>query len=73
MEKLQDILEIHGPRDNRVILRQLPDNDDDYQVLLKLVASSKENRLVIDCSPDKAMKILSHAFGVKMMQEYQVQ
>lgn len=71
LERLQDVLEKHGPGDNPVTIRQLPD-DDDYQPLLKFIENSQENHIVIDCSPDKVMQIFKQAVGVKMMEEYQV-
>lgn len=67
MERLQDVLEKHGP----VTIRQLPD-DDDYQPLLKFLEDAQENHIIIDCSPDKVMQIFKQAVGVKMMEEYQV-
>lgn len=70
-ERLQDILERHGPEGNPVTIRQLPD-DDDYLPLLKDIANSGENHIIIDCSPDKVMQIFKQAVSVKMMEEYQV-
>lgn len=72
LERLQDVLENHGPSDNPITIRQLPE-DDDYQQLLKFISTCQENHIVIDCTPDKVMKLFRQAFGVKMMTDYQVQ
>lgn len=69
MERLQNLLENHGG--NPVTVRRLPE-DEDYQPILKFIESQQETHIVIDCSPDKVMKIFQQAFGVKMMGEYQV-
>ncbi|KAG4075844.1 hypothetical protein HA402_003670 [Bradysia odoriphaga] len=70
LERLQDVLEKHGPKDKAITVLQLPE-DEDYQPILKLIETSQENHVVIDCKPDKAVKIFQQAFGVKMMEEYQ--
>ncbi|XP_037026038.1 glutamate receptor ionotropic, kainate 2-like [Bradysia coprophila] len=70
LERLQDVLENHGPDDNAITILQLPE-DEDYQPILKFIETSQENHIVIDCEPEKAIKIFKQAFGVKMMEEYQ--
>lgn len=64
-------MEKHGPGDNPVTIRQLPD-DGNYQPLLKFIENSQQGQIVIDCSPEKVMEIFKQADGVKMMGEYQV-
>lgn len=65
------MLEKHGPEDNPVTIRQLPD-DDDYRPLLKYIENAQENHIVLDCSPDKVMRLFKQAVDLKMMEEYQV-
>lgn len=69
--RLHDVLQIHGPSDNPVTVRELP-QDNDYKPLLKEVAISGETRILLDCSPEKIVEIVRQAIGVKMMEEYQV-
>lgn len=71
LERLQDVLQIHGPDDNPVTVRQLSPNGD-YKPLLKDIQLSGESYIILDCSPDKVMEILRQATTVKMMEEYQV-
>lgn len=71
LERLQEVLQIHGPDDNPVTVRQLSD-DGDYKPLLKEIQLSGESYIILDCSPDKVMEILRQATTVKMMEEYQV-
>lgn len=71
LTRLHDVLQIHGPSDNPVTVRELPDNSD-YKPLLKEVALSGETRILLGCSPDKVAEIVKQAIGVKMMEEYQV-
>lgn len=71
LERLQDVLQIHGPDDHPVTVRQLPE-DDDYQVLLKEIEISGETHIILDCSPAKILQIFRQAAGVKMLEEYQV-
>lgn len=63
-------MQIHGPTDSPVTVRQLGATDD-YQPLLKDIEISGANHIILDCSPDKVMNILKQAVGVKMMEEYQ--
>lgn len=70
LQRLQDVLQIHGPNDNPVTVRQLA-VDDDHQSLLKEVYLSGETHIILDCSPEKLAEVLKQAAGVKMMQEYQ--
>lgn len=69
--RLHDVLQIHGPEDHPVTVRQLPE-DDDYRPLLKEVALSGETRILLDCTPEKTQEIIKQAIKVKMMEEYQV-
>lgn len=64
------MLQIHGPSDHPVTVRQLGASND-YQPLLKEIEVSGETHIILDCSPDKIMNILKQAVGVKMMEDYQ--
>lgn len=66
------MLEKHGPGDKAIAIYQLSE-DEDYTRILKLIEKSNENRIVIDCHPDKVFKIFQTAFDVKMMNEYKVE
>lgn len=68
--RLQNILQLHGPRDSPIVLRQLSD-DGDYKPMLKEIASLGETRIVLDCAIDKVLDVLDQAFVVKMLGEYQ--
>lgn len=66
------MLEKHGPGDKAIAMYQLPE-DGDYQQILKLIKKSRENRIIIDCHPDKVLKIFQSGFDAKMMNEYEVE
>ncbi|KAJ6638984.1 Glutamate receptor ionotropic, kainate 2 [Pseudolycoriella hygida] len=66
LEKLVEILQMHKPNDSPVSIRQLPADTDNYLPLLKEIRASAENRIIIDCSPDKVMQLLQQATLVKM-------
>lgn len=69
--RLKDVLQIHGPDDNPITVRQLGD-DPDYRPLLKEIQTSGESNIVLDCDPDKILDILRQAREVKLMEDYQV-
>lgn len=71
LQRLQDVLQVHGPHDSPVTVRQLERDAVDHQSLLKEVYLSGETHIVLDCSPAKLAEVLRQAAGVKMMQEYQ--
>lgn len=62
---------MHAPEDNPVTIRQLPIGDD-YLPLLKEIKVSMENRIIIDCTPEKVVELLKQATLVKMLEDYQV-
>lgn len=68
--RLQEILQIHGPSDNPVTIRQLGPGDD-HQPLLSEIEESGVNHIILDCSPAKIMNILKQAVGLNMMEEHQ--
>lgn len=63
---------MHDPDDSPVTIRQLPSGTDDFLPLLKEIKVSTENRIIIDCTPEKVMELLKQATLVKMMEDYQV-
>lgn len=69
--RLKDILQIHGPQDSPITVRQLG-ADPDYRPLLKEIQSSGENNIVLDCEPEKILDVLRQAKEVKMLEDYQV-
>lgn len=69
--RLKDILQIHGPNDFPITVRQLGD-DGDYRPLLKEIKTSGENNIVLDCEPEKILDILRQAKEVNMLEDYQV-
>lgn len=71
LEQLQDVLQIHESTDKPVTVRQLGLTDD-YKPLLKEIKVSGESRIVINCNPEKVLKLLQQAAEVKMLEEYQV-
>ncbi|XP_055683998.1 glutamate receptor ionotropic, kainate 2-like [Lutzomyia longipalpis] len=68
--RLKDVLQIHGPQDSPITVRQLGD-DPDYRPLLKEIQTSGETNIVLDCEPDKILDILRQAQEVKLMEDYQ--
>ncbi|XP_039444808.1 glutamate receptor ionotropic, kainate 2 [Culex pipiens pallens] len=68
--RLKDVLQIHGPNDNPITVRQI-DDDPDYRPLLKDIASSGESHIILEVHPDKILEILRQAKEVKMLEEYQ--
>lgn len=72
LERLVEILQMHNPEDSPVTIRQLPSGTDDYLPLLKQIKVSLENRIIIDCTPEKVMELLRQATLVNMMEDYQV-
>ena len=70
--RLKDILQIHGPQDSPITVRQLEADCEDYRPLLKEIQSSGENNIVLDCEPEKILQILNQAKEVKMLEDYQV-
>lgn len=69
--RLKDVLQLHGPQDSPITVRQLGE-DPDYRPLLKEISSSGENNIVLECEPDKILDVLRQAKEVKMLEEYQV-
>lgn len=63
---------MHDPEDSPVTIRQLPAGTDDFLPLLKEIKISTENRIIIDCTPEKVMELLKQATVVNMMEDYQV-
>lgn len=72
LEKLEELLEVHNVGDSPITMRQLPEDEEDYQLLLKSMENRQEYRFVIDCNPEKIPKIFKEALGVKLMGDYQV-
>ncbi|XP_055588380.1 glutamate receptor ionotropic, kainate 2-like [Uranotaenia lowii] len=68
--RLKDILQIHGPGDNPITVRQI-DDDPDYRPLLKDIQSSGESHIILEVHPSKILEILRQAKEVKMLEEYQ--
>lgn len=68
--KLKDVLQIHGPKDRPITVKQLPAGSD-YRPLLKEILNSGETNVVIDVSADKIVNILRQANIVQMLDEYQ--
>lgn len=69
--RLQDVLEIHGPGDSPITVRQIGAGPD-YRPLLKEVHSSGETRIIIDCAqPELVLELLRQGRDVKMLEEYQ--
>ncbi|XP_059618967.1 glutamate receptor ionotropic, kainate 2-like [Phlebotomus argentipes] len=68
--RLKDVLQIHGPQDSPITVRQLGE-DPDYRPLLKEIQTSGENNIVLDCEPDKILDILRQAREVKLLEDYQ--
>lgn len=74
LERLQDVLQIHGPTLNPVTVYQLPpgDADDiDYKSLLKHIQKSGDSNIMIDCAPEKALRLLNQAAEVNLTKEYE--
>lgn len=71
--RLKDILQINGPNDRPITLRQIHtlDTANDYRPLLKEIQKSGEGHIIIECHPDRIIDILKQADEVKMMGEYQ--
>lgn len=63
---------MHETNDQPVTIRQLPPDTDDYQSLLKKIKDTTENRIIIDCAPQKLMLLLKQAIEVGMLEDYQV-
>ncbi len=72
MERLVEILQIHDPSDSPVTIHQLPSDTDDSLELLKKIKFSPENRIIIDCTPNKVMSVLKQAMSIGMMDGYWV-
>lgn len=68
--RLQDILQLHGPSDSSIVLRQLSD-DGDFKPMLKEISSHGETRIILDCGVEKVLDVLNQATVVKMLGEYQ--
>ncbi|XP_053682747.1 glutamate receptor ionotropic, kainate 2-like [Sabethes cyaneus] len=68
--RLKDILQIHGPGDSPITVRQI-DDDPDYRPLLKDIQSSGESHIILEVDPSKILDILRQAKEVKMLEEYQ--
>lgn len=69
--RLQDVLQIHGPDDLPITVRQIGPGPD-YRPLLKEVYSLGETRIIIDCEqPALVVELLRQGRDVKMLEEYQ--
>ncbi|XP_058063457.1 glutamate receptor ionotropic, kainate 2-like [Anopheles bellator] len=68
--RLKDILQIHGPGDTPITVRQI-DDDPDYRPLLKDIQSSGESHIILEIRPDRIVELLRQAKEVKMLEEYQ--
>ncbi|XP_053678386.1 glutamate receptor ionotropic, kainate 2-like [Anopheles nili] len=68
--RLKDILQIHGPSDAPITVRQI-DDDPDYRPLLKDIQSSGESHIILDIHPERILELLRQAKEVKMLEEYQ--
>ncbi|XP_040172149.1 glutamate receptor ionotropic, kainate 2-like [Anopheles arabiensis] len=68
--RLKDILQIHGPADAPITVRQI-DDDPDYRPLLKDIQSSGESHIILEIRPDRILELLRQAKEVKMLEEYQ--
>ncbi|XP_034252798.1 glutamate receptor ionotropic, kainate 2-like isoform X1 [Thrips palmi] len=67
--RLQEVLKVHGPRDNPITVRQLGEGDD-YRPLLKEIHNTSESRLVLDVSTERIVDLFLQARQVKMMGDY---
>eukprot|EP00094_Tigriopus_californicus_P003973 TCALIF_03827-PA protein Name:"Similar to GRIK2 Glutamate receptor ionotropic, kainate 2 (Macaca fascicularis)" AED:0.16 eAED:0.16 QI:0/0.7/0.45/1/0.8/0.81/11/0/556 len=67
--RLQELLKSPTQSDVRIVVRQLP-NDDDYRSLLKDVKKSGEIHIVLDCSTEKIQTVLKQAQQVGMLTAY---
>ncbi len=72
LERLVEILQIHDATDSKVSIYQLPSDTEDYLPLLKQVKTLTENRIIIDCKPEKVMSLLRQAILVGMLDDYRV-
>ncbi|XP_050099710.1 glutamate receptor ionotropic, kainate 2-like isoform X2 [Anopheles aquasalis] len=68
--RLKDILQIHGPNDAPITVRQI-DDDPDYRPLLKDIQSSGESHIILEIRPERIVELLRQAKEVKMLEEYQ--
>uniref|UniRef100_A0A182U976 Glutamate receptor 1 n=1 Tax=Anopheles melas TaxID=34690 RepID=A0A182U976_9DIPT len=68
--RLKDILQIHGPSDSPITIRQIDDNPD-YRPLLKDIQTSGESHIILEIRPDRILELLRQAKEVKMLEEYQ--
>lgn len=69
--RLQDVLQIHGPSDTPITVRQIGAGPD-YRPLLKEVYNLGETHIIIDCvQPDLVLELLRQGRDVKMLEEYQ--
>ncbi|XP_001655464.2 glutamate receptor ionotropic, kainate 2 [Aedes aegypti] len=68
--RLKDILQIHGPADTPITVRQI-DDDPDYRPLLKDIQASGESHIILEVHPSKILEMLRQAREVKMLEEYQ--
>lgn len=74
LQRLQDVLQIHGPADLPVTVRQIADSggSGDYRPLLKEIYNSGETRIIVDCErADLVLELLRQGRDVKMLEEYQ--
>lgn len=67
--KLKDILQIHGPTDEPITVRQLPEGND-FRALLKEIKTNMGD-ILVECSVQKALPLLEQAKSLEMLAEYQ--
>ncbi|KAE8743142.1 hypothetical protein FOCC_FOCC011235 [Frankliniella occidentalis] len=67
--RLQEVLKVHGPRDNPITVRQLGEGSD-YRPLLKEIHNTSESRIILDVSPEKIIDLFVQAKHVNMMGDY---
>ncbi|XP_046399076.1 glutamate receptor ionotropic, kainate 2-like isoform X1 [Ischnura elegans] len=68
--RLQEVLKSHGPSEYPITVRQLGEGHD-HRPLLKQIQASSESHILLDCSVEKILEVLTQAKEVKMMEDYQ--
>lgn len=68
--RIHDILQYHDNEKGPIMVRRIDDGEDQMP-LLKEIAQYGETRIILDCSIDKVISILTQAKRVKLLEEYQ--
>ena len=69
LTRIQDVLQLHGPQDSPITIRQLEEGTD-YLPLLKEIANSTDWNLLLDLNPTNLVKVLKEGKKFKMLRDY---